>query len=123
MFAPWQSRWLDPSEFRYDRRPECGGNEATRFHQIDCGWDGRLAARRAQQDEAGVAAVKLRRRRFLRLAAGAAALPALSRLASAQPYPARPMTMVVPYSAGGPTDTIARIMAERMRTSLGHHPG
>src|SRR6516165_13796 len=119
MFAPWQSRWLDPSEFRYDRRPECGGNEATRFHQIDCGWDGRLAARRAQQAEAGLATMKRSRRRFLRLAAGAAALPALSRLASAQAYPARPMTMVVPYSAGGPTDTIARIMAERMRTSLG----
>ena len=63
--------------------------------------------------------MKLPRRQFLRLTAGAAALPSLSRLACAQSYPSRPMTMVVPYSAGGPTDTIARIMAERMRTSLG----
>src|SRR5499427_2489273 len=63
--------------------------------------------------------MKRSRRRFLRLAAGAAALPPLSRLARAQAYPARPMTMVVPYAAGGPTDTIARIMAERMRVSLG----
>jgi tripartite-type tricarboxylate transporter receptor subunit TctC len=63
--------------------------------------------------------MKLARRKFLRLAAGAAALPAVSRVARAQAYPTRPMTMVVPYSAGGPTDTIARIMAERMRTSLG----
>jgi tripartite-type tricarboxylate transporter receptor subunit TctC len=39
--------------------------------------------------------------------------------ASAQSYPSRPLTMVVPYSAGGPTDTIARIMAEGMRASLG----
>ena len=39
--------------------------------------------------------------------------------ASAQTYPSRPPTMVVPYSAGGPTDTIARIMAERMRGPLG----
>ena len=39
--------------------------------------------------------------------------------AMAQAYPSRPITMVVPYSAGGPTDTIARIMAERMRASLG----
>jgi tripartite-type tricarboxylate transporter receptor subunit TctC len=38
---------------------------------------------------------------------------------SAQNYPSRPITLVVPYSAGGPTDTIARIMAERMRASLG----
>src|SRR5277367_1912703 len=39
--------------------------------------------------------------------------------AGAQPYPARPITMVVPFAAGGPTDTITRIVAERMRTSLG----
>jgi tripartite-type tricarboxylate transporter receptor subunit TctC len=39
--------------------------------------------------------------------------------AHAQPYPARPVIMVVPFSAGGPTDTIARIMAERMRGPLG----
>ena len=63
--------------------------------------------------------MKLPRRSFLHLAAGAAALPIVSRHARAQDYPTRPITMVVPYSAGGPTDTIARIMAERMRTSLG----
>jgi tripartite-type tricarboxylate transporter receptor subunit TctC len=40
-------------------------------------------------------------------------------VASAQNYPSRPITMVVPFSAGGPTDTIARIMAERMRGPLG----
>jgi len=39
--------------------------------------------------------------------------------ADAQTYPSRPITMVVPYSAGGPTDTIARTMAERMRGPLG----
>jgi tripartite-type tricarboxylate transporter receptor subunit TctC len=39
--------------------------------------------------------------------------------ADAQVYPSRPITMVVPYSAGGPTDTIARIMADRMRVPLG----
>src|SRR5262245_18825364 len=100
----------------YDPRPECRGNEPTRLHQVDCGWDGRLRAEKAAQ---GSATVKRARRKFLRLAAGAAALPTLSRLARAQSYPTRPMTMVVPYSAGGPTDTIARIMAERMRTSLG----
>jgi tripartite-type tricarboxylate transporter receptor subunit TctC len=63
--------------------------------------------------------MKLPRRQFLHLAAVAAVLPAVSCIARAQSYPTRPMTMVVPYSAGGPTDTIARIMAERMRTSLG----
>jgi tripartite-type tricarboxylate transporter receptor subunit TctC len=39
--------------------------------------------------------------------------------AAAQTYPSRPITMVAPYAAGGPTDTIARIMAERMRVPLG----
>jgi tripartite-type tricarboxylate transporter receptor subunit TctC len=59
------------------------------------------------------------RRKFLHLAAGAAALPAVSRVARAQAYPTRPITIVVPFTAGGPTDTIGRIMAERMRVSLG----
>ena len=51
----------------------------------------------------------------------AAALVALTGItgAPAQTYPSRPITMVVPYSAGGPTDTIGRIMAQRMGASLG----
>jgi tripartite-type tricarboxylate transporter receptor subunit TctC len=61
----------------------------------------------------------LARRRFLQLAAGAAALPAMSRVAAAQAYPSRPITMIVPAAAGGPTDVVGRIMAERMRSSLG----
>ena len=60
-----------------------------------------------------------RRRQFLHLAAGAAALPALPRIVRAQTYPARPITMNVPFAAGGPNDGIARIMAERMRVLLG----
>jgi tripartite-type tricarboxylate transporter receptor subunit TctC len=63
--------------------------------------------------------MKLPRRKFLRLAAGAAALPAMSRAATAQAYPTRPITIVVPYPAGGPTDTLARILAEHVRISLG----
>src|SRR5215468_10924337 len=39
--------------------------------------------------------------------------------AAAEVYPARPITVVVPYPAGGPTDTLARILADHMRTSLG----
>ena len=63
--------------------------------------------------------MKLPRRHFLHLAAGAAALPAASRLARAQSYPSRQITMIVPFAAGGPADTVGRILAERMRTSLG----
>jgi tripartite-type tricarboxylate transporter receptor subunit TctC len=63
--------------------------------------------------------MKLLRRQFLRLAAGAVVLPTASRIAAAQAYPTRPITLIVPFAAGGPTDTIARIVTERMRISLG----
>jgi hypothetical protein len=63
--------------------------------------------------------MKLHRRQFLHLATGAAALPVMSRVARAQANPTRPITMVVPFAAGGPTDAIGRIIAEGMRTSLG----
>ena len=63
--------------------------------------------------------MRLPRRNFLHLAAGAAALRAVSRVAWAQTYPSRPITMIVPYPPGGPTDTLGRIFSERMRVSLG----
>ena len=63
--------------------------------------------------------MKLPRRQFLHVAAGAAALPVTSRIARAQSYPARPITLIVPYPAGGGADAVARILAERMRTLLG----
>jgi tripartite-type tricarboxylate transporter receptor subunit TctC len=64
-------------------------------------------------------AMELHRRRFLHLAAGATAFPAASRVALAQGYPARPIVMIVPFPAGGPTDAIGRIIADAMRPSLG----
>ena len=63
--------------------------------------------------------MKLPRRTFLHLAAGACALPAVSRLSLAQNYPTRPITMIVPFPAGGATDTLARVVGERMRGTLG----
>jgi tripartite-type tricarboxylate transporter receptor subunit TctC len=49
------------------------------------------------------------RRTFLRLAAGAAALPLVPRVAKAQAFPTRPITMVVPFAAGGALDVLGRI--------------
>ena len=62
--------------------------------------------------------MKILRRNFLRLAAGALVLPAVSRFAWAQAYPSRPVTIIVPFSAGGPSDVLARVLGERMRTAL-----
>jgi tripartite-type tricarboxylate transporter receptor subunit TctC len=55
----------------------------------------------------------------LNLAAGAAALPVVSRIARAQSYPTRPVRIVVGYPAGGATDAAARLVAEAMSRSLG----
>src|SRR5450432_2515770 len=63
--------------------------------------------------------MKFSRRKLLHLAAGAAALPALPPVARAETYPARLITLVAPFPAGGPVDTIARVLAEHMRGSLG----
>jgi tripartite-type tricarboxylate transporter receptor subunit TctC len=63
--------------------------------------------------------MKPHRRKFLHLAAGAAALPAEWSIARAQVYPSRPITIVVGLAPGGATDTIGRMMAERMKSSLG----
>jgi tripartite-type tricarboxylate transporter receptor subunit TctC len=62
--------------------------------------------------------MKLPRRRFLYLAAGAAALPIIPRIARAQTYPARPVTLVVPVAAGGGVDTAARILSEKLQEKL-----
>jgi tripartite-type tricarboxylate transporter receptor subunit TctC len=63
--------------------------------------------------------MRISRRRFLHLATGAALLPAIPGVASAQAFPSRPVTIIVPFPAGGPADVIARIVGDRMRTSLG----
>jgi tripartite-type tricarboxylate transporter receptor subunit TctC len=62
--------------------------------------------------------MKLPRRRFLQLA-GAAALPTVSRHAGAQVYPSRPITLIVPFAAGGTFDVMGRIIAVRMSEILG----
>src|SRR5262245_58868680 len=61
----------------------------------------------------------LPRRQFLRLAASAAAIPAVGRIARAQAYPSRPVRIVVGFAAGGPNDILARLMGQWLSERLG----
>jgi tripartite-type tricarboxylate transporter receptor subunit TctC len=63
--------------------------------------------------------MKLPRRKFLHLAAGAAALPALPRTADAQAYPAQPVRIIVGFAAGSGSDILARLMAQWLSERLG----
>jgi tripartite-type tricarboxylate transporter receptor subunit TctC len=63
--------------------------------------------------------MKRLRRQFLHLAAGTAALPALSRIAWAQSYPTKPVRVIVPFAPGGSTDIVARLMGQRLSERLG----
>src|SRR4029450_8143240 len=63
--------------------------------------------------------MKLPRREFLHLAAGAAALPAVSRFAWAQTYPSRPVRIIVGYPPGGTADVVARLISQQLSERLG----
>src|SRR5271155_1203857 len=65
--------------------------------------------------------MKTPRRRFLGLVAGAAALPALARIARAQAYPARPVRLIIGFNAGGAPDVVARLLCQWLSERVGQN--
>jgi tripartite-type tricarboxylate transporter receptor subunit TctC len=63
--------------------------------------------------------MQLPRRKFLHLAAGAAALPSVARIAKAQTYPSRPVRVIVPFGSAGATDIVARLIGQWLSERLG----
>ena len=77
------------------------------------------ASKRERRGDAGKDLMKLPRRKFLHLAAGAAALPAVSRIARAQAYPTRPVRIIMGFAPGASGDIAARVLAQALGRLLG----
>jgi len=106
----------NPAYFQAALMPSAGEHSKRRFQ---CGqqWADRLPPIFVQLFYGGNA-MKLPRRQFLHLAAGAAALPVVSRIASAQAYPSRPVRLIVGAPAGVGFDITSRLMSQLLSERL-----
>src|SRR5258708_11049439 len=107
-----------------DALPSAGRPDRPSIHYLERGSPMRNRKREictsgSARDEDGQPPHLLGRRQFLHLAAGAAALSTLVHVAWAQDWPTRPVTMVVPFAAGGPLDTGGRLRGPRFSRTLG----
>src|SRR5215831_17295019 len=107
-----------------DALPSAGRPDRPSIHYLERGSPMRNRKREictsgSARDEDGQPPHLLGRRKVLLLAAGAAALPAVARVASAQAYPTRPVRIVVGFAAGGSTDIGARLIGQWLQERLG----
>src|SRR5438445_12048902 len=107
-----------------DARPSAGRPDRPSIHYLERGSPMRNRTREictsgSVRDEDGQPPHLLGRRQFLHLAAGAAALPAVSRAARAQTYPTRPVRIIVGFAPGGATDLMARLIGQWLSERLG----
>src|SRR5262245_22721847 len=120
----WESAPLEPVHCAPKVSPFASGPNCPSLHHCERGSPMKNRKREictsgSARDEDGQPPHLLGRRNFLHLAAGAAALPAGSRMAWAQAYPSRPVRMIVPFPAGQASDTIARLMGQSLSERLG----
>src|SRR5262249_34348077 len=98
-------------------RRDCGERAQQRLGVYRASARGREHVNAPERE--GSIQMKLPRRQFLHLAAGAAALPAVARIARAQAYPSRPVRLIVPAPAGGGYDLTARLISQVLSERLG----
>src|SRR6476661_2924885 len=107
-----------------DALPSAGRPDRPSIHYLERGSPMRNRTREictsgSVRDEDGQPPHLLGRRKFLHLAAGAAALPMASRIVRAQTYPTRPVRVIVPFAPAGDTDLVARLMGQWLSERLG----
>src|SRR6202035_1810567 len=116
-----QSRPRRSGDHAADRRVRrrAASAVAGRVYQAGRRRNGKMGGRDPRRSHQGGMTMTLSRRTFLSLATGAAELPATSRRALAQAYPARPVHLLVGFSAGSASDIVARLVAQKLSEQLG----
>src|SRR5262249_30345934 len=120
----WESAPLEPVHCAPKVSPFASGPNCPSLHHCERGSPMKNRKREictsgSARDEDGQPPHLLGRRQFLHLAAGAAALPAVSRIAWAQAYPTRPVHLIVPFGPAGATDITARLIGQWLSERLG----
>src|SRR5262245_29372993 len=120
----WESAPLEPVHCAPKVSPFASGPNCPSLHHCERGSPMKNRKREictsgSVRDEDGQPPHLLGRRNFLHLAAGAAALPAVSRFAFAQAYPSRPVRIIVPFAPAGASDITARLIGQWLSERLG----